>query len=289
MWLLRIDMQNKLTNKRGPGKSIADILHQLSSADTGPAWVEFLDRYSALIMKTASQFEYRQGRSSECFLYVCEQLNDDGFRRLLKFNTAGQVKFRTWLGIVVFNLCVDWHRREFGRVTLLPAISALPAFDRAVYRLVIEQGMSKETSFQMLRTDFPDLTRELVDSAVLRVYTLLTPRQRWQVAVRNRRLQLPRKSLKKDPVQHLPDPGMGPEVDAQKQQDIETLQNAMVSLPARQRLLLRLRFQEGLNLKKIAELTQLGDTNRAWRHIQTAVKALFEQIHGKKSAEKRKL
>jgi RNA polymerase sigma factor (sigma-70 family) len=117
---------------------------------------------------------------------------------------------------------------------------------------------------------------------------LLTPRQRWQVTVRNRRRQLARGRFSEDPVQHLPDPGTGPEVQAQKQQDIETLQDAMVCLPARQRLLLRLRFQEGLNLKKIAELTQLGDTNRAWRHVQAALKALFEQIHGKNSAETRK-
>jgi len=281
-------MQDDPTNNDDSGKFTADLLHRLSSVDAGPAWVEFLDRYSALIIQTASQFEYRQDRSSECFLYVCEQLNEDGFRRLLKFNTKGKAKFKTWLGTVVFNLCVDWHRHEFGRATLLPAISALPAFDRAVYRLVIEQGRNKETSFQMLRADFPDLTRELVESAVIRVYSLLTPRQRWQVTVRNRRWQLARGRFSEDPVQRLPDPGTGPEVQTQKQQDIETLQDAMVCLPARQRLLLRLRFQEGLNLKKIAELTQLGDTNRAWRHLQAALKALFEQIHGKNSTETRK-
>ena len=281
-------MQDDLTNDNGSGKFTADLLHRLSSADAGPAWVEFLDRYSALIIQTASQFEYRQDRSSECFLYVCEQLNEDGFRRLLKFNTKRKAKFKTWLGTVVFNLCVDWHRREFGRATLLPAISALPAFDRAVYRMVIEQGMNKEASFQMLRADFPDLTRELVESAVIRVYSLLTPRQRWNVTIRNRRGQLARGRFSEDSVQHLPDPGTGPEAQAQIQQDIETLQDAMVLLPARQRLLLRLRFQEGLSLRKIAELTQLGDTNRAWRHIQAALKALFEQVHEKNQQKREK-
>ena len=288
MWLLRIDMQNKLTNRRGPGKSIADILHQLSSADAGPAWVEFLDRYSALIMKTASQFEYRQGRSSECFLYVCEQLNDDGFRRLLKFNTAAKVKFRTWLGTVVFNLCVDWHRREFGRVTLLPAISALPAFDRAVYRLVIEQGMDKETSFQTLRADFPDLTRELIESSVIRVFSLLTPRQRWQVSVRNRRRQQASGNSYQGQVEHLTDPGTGPEVQAQKQQDLDRMQDALNRLPSSQRLLLRLRFQEGLSLKRIAELGQLGDTSRAWRHLQAALKALVQNMKTNPCESRRK-
>jgi hypothetical protein len=60
----------------------------------------------------------------------------------------------------------------------LPAISALPAFDQAVYRMVIEQGMDKEACFQSLKADFPDLTRELLAKAAARVYSLLTPRQR---------------------------------------------------------------------------------------------------------------
>ena len=89
-------------------------------------------------------------------------------------------------------------------------------------------------------------------------------------------------------IEHLSDPGTGPEEQTQKQQDLDTLQIAMAHLPARQRLLLRLRFQEGLSLKKIAELTQLGDTNRVWRHVQAALKALFQLIHEKNSAKSRK-
>lgn len=239
-------------------------------------------------MNTADQFEYGQDRLDECFIYVCEKLNDDGFQRLLKFNTRGRAKFRTWLGTVVFNLCVDWHRKEFGRVTLLPAIAALPAFDQSVYRLVIEQGMSKEASFQTLRADFPDLTRELVAIALSRIHSLLTPRQRWQINVRNRG----RKQLATDPLQdrveRLPDPGPGPDSEAQSQQELEALQNAISQLPANQRLLLQLRFQEGLSLKRIAQLKRLGNSDRAWRHIQAAINALFDHIHSKDSAEKRK-
>jgi len=268
--------------------SITGLLHQLSSVDAGPAWVAFLDRYSQLIMNVVNQFEYEQDRINECFLFVCEQLNDDGFKRLLKFNTRGTAKFRTWLGAVVFNLCVDWHRKEFGRPTLLPAISALPAFDQSVYRLVIEQSMSKECCFQTLKADFPDITRDLIATSLSRVYSLLTPRQRWQVSVRNRG----RKQVSADPLQgqveRLPDPGLGPETTAQSQQELEVLQCAMSRLPANQRLLLQLRFQQGLSLKKIAQLKQLGDANRTWRHIQAAISALFDHIHSNNPTKKRK-
>jgi RNA polymerase sigma factor (sigma-70 family) len=278
-----------VTNDHSDDRSTtANLLRRLSSADAGVAWVEFLEVHAPLIMNTAAQFEYEQERIHECFLYVCEQLNDAGFRRLLKFDTTGRATFRTWLGSVVFNLCVDWHRREYGRATLLPAISALPAFDQSVYRMVIEQGMDKETCFQSLKADFPDLTRELIARAVARIHSLLTPRQRWQISVRNRGRKQARGSSPPDSLEWLPDPAIGPDREAQKQQELESLQEAMSRLPTNQRLLLRLRFQEGLTLKKIAQLKYRGDVNLTWRQIQAATEALYQQFSQAGSEEKRK-
>lgn len=278
-------MTDDHSNDRG---NTANLLRRLRSADAGSAWVEFLELYAPLIVGVASQFEYEQDRIHECFLYVCEQLNDAGFRRLLKFDTAGKAAFRTWLGSVVFNLCVDWHRREYGRVTLLPAISALPAFDQSVYRMVIEQGMDKETCFQSLRADFPDLTRELIVRAVARVHSLITPQQRWQIAVRNRRRKKAYGSSPQERLEALPDPAMGPDLETQKRQNLETLQEAMRLLSANQRLVLRLRFQEGLTLKKIAQLRYHGDVNLTWRKIQAAKAALLQGIHRAGAEKKRK-
>lgn len=281
-------MDKKRFDKQRSEASDQDILHRLNSADAGAAWAEFLDRYSGLVMKSAKQFEYQHERSSECFLFVCERLADDGFRRLLQYNASSPCSFRSWLGTVVFNLCVDWHRHEYGRATLLPAISALPTFDQEVYRLAVEQFLDKETVFQTLRADFPDLTRDLIDSSINRVYSLLTPRQRWQTTVHGHRRKRQGGKRGTDVVENLPDPGCGPERETQKQQDLERLQLALKRLPFNQRLLLSLRFQEGLNLKKIAELQQLGDTNRVWRHLQTALKALSQNMHTNLSDKKRK-
>jgi len=268
---------------------VGGLLRRLKSPDAGAAWLEFLDRYAPLIMHAARQFEYEQDSVNDCFLYVCEQLNDNGFRRLLKFNTVGKATFRSWLGSVVFNLCVDWHRREYGRATLLPAISALPAFDQSVYRMVIEQGMGKEACFQSLRADFPDLTRELVSKAVVRVYSLLTPRQRWQISLRNRGGRRASGVVPPERFEQLPDPAMGPEVEAQKAQELEVLQSALSCIPADQRLLLRLRFQEGLPLRRIAELKYQGDINVTWRHIQSAMDTLLQQIERVNPVDERKI
>ena len=281
-------MQDKRPGGRVSDKSVAELLRGLRSADAGAAWVEFLDLYSALIMSSATQFVYQHDRVNECFLYVCEKLSDDDFRRLLKFNPAGKARFKTWLGSVVFNLCVDWHRRVFGRATLLPAITTLPAFDQSVFHLVIEQGTDKETCFQMLRADFPDLTRELVAKAAGRVFSLMTPRQRWQLAIRNHGRLAPGRNGDPVSIDCLSDPGFTPEAEAESRQELEILQQAISQLPAGQRLLLRMRFQEGLSLKTIAKLQRLGDSNRAWRLIQEATGAVFDHIQYTKSAKNRK-
>ncbi len=71
---------------------------------------------------------------------------------------------------------------------------------------------------------------------------------------------------------------------AQKQQELEALQAALANLSARQQLLLHLRFHAGLTLDQIAQFVHLGDSARAWRHIQGALKALSAQFPSEKSS-----
>jgi RNA polymerase sigma factor (sigma-70 family) len=262
--------------KERPDKqlTIDKLLHGLSSVDAGPAWTEFVNRYSALIMKVVSQFEYGQDRSTECFLYVCEKLSDRQFRRLQKYNITGKATFRNWLATVVFNLCIDWHRAEFGRVRLLPAIAVLPAFDRLVYRHCYENDMGKDACYQTIKTDFPELTMDQVTASLDRIHSLLSPRQRWQLSMRNLRRGSSMGSAW-SAVEQIQEPGADPESLARTEEETASLQTALSRLPVDQRLLLHLRFQEGLTFKRIAQIERLGDTHRARRHVQAALDALF--------------
>ncbi len=279
-------------SKRRSGKCISEksdgsLLRQLRSPDAWTAWTEILNRHASLIMKTASQFEYQQDRKNDCFLYVSEKLSEDGFKRLLRYQPRHNVSFRAWLITVIFNLCIDWHRKEFGRATLLPAISALPAFDQLVYRYYFEQGMVSEECLQVLSADCPDVTRQLLSQAISRIHRVLTPRQRWQISVRLRRRQRSGALSMKD-MQQLPSPALDPSVMAQEQQELETLEAALNALPARQRLLLHFRYYDGLTLKQIAQFIRLGDSSRAWRHIQDALQALSDQYPSVDTSKYRK-
>jgi RNA polymerase sigma factor (sigma-70 family) len=268
-------MSDRHTGNHISEKSDTSLLSQLKTPDAWAAWTEILNRHASLIMKTASQFEYQQDRKDDCFLYVSEKLSEDGFKRLLRYRPRHNASFKAWLITVIFNLCIDWHRKEFGRATLLPAISALPAFDQFVYRLSFEQGMASEECLQVLSADFPDVTRQLLSQAISRIHRVLTPRQRWQISVRLRRRQRSGDLLMD--MQHLPSPSLDPSVMAQEQQELESLQEAMKALSARQRLLLHFRYYDGLTLKQIAQIIRLGDSNRVWRHVKDALQALSDQ------------
>jgi RNA polymerase sigma factor (sigma-70 family) len=76
----------------------------------------------------------------------------------------------------------------------------------------------------------------------------------------------------------LSDQDQNPEDLAQSQQDGQLLQDALSQLPPESRLLLMLRYQDGLTLKKIAEITHLGDPYRARRQIENALDMLSGRL-----------
>ncbi len=253
---------------------VRDLLQRFNTAEAGAAWVEFIDQYSRIILAVVRQVEFEHDRSDECFLFVCEKLIENGFRRLLKFNPSGKAEFSTWLSAVVFNLSVDWHRHEYGRIRMLPAISALAEFDQAVYRMVHEQGMDREAVFQRLLSDFPDLERTSIARSLERIHNILTPRQRWRMSLQSGRRRAESRVLEK--VENLPSPVSSPEAVFQKEEQSEVLEQSLARLTQEQRLLVYWRYQEGLTLKRIAILSDLGSTNRVWTEIQKILAMLFD-------------
>lgn len=256
---------------------IGDLILRLSTHQAGNAWTEFLHRYSSLILQVARRFDGDDERVNDCFLYACTQLSDNGFHRLRCFRLEGPAQFRTWLISVVTNLCIDWRRKLSGRLRPVAAVAGLAELDQLVYRLIYIRGMTRGQCLRALESRFPDLTETTLAEINARLFVLLTPRQRWQLSARARGSisldELVKREADEPGIQP-EEPGPGPELLAAFEQEREQVEHALMQLTQRQRLLLRLRYQQELTLEEVARLARIPDPYRAHREIQAAIDAL---------------
>ena len=88
-------------------------------------------------------------------------------------------------------------------------------------------------------------------------------------------------------MEDIPDGAPTPESQAQTEEEVASMQTALSRLTVDQRLLLHLRFQEGLTFDRIAQMEHLGDAHRARRHVQSALDALYIQLQKLKITQKR--
>ncbi len=262
-------------------RAIAGILSGLRSRLAQDAWAAFLESYSALILQVVHSFERDPDHVSDCFLFVCEQLSRKRFRRLRSFRPQGRARFSTWLRAVVRNLCLDWHRKEFGRHRVLQSVARLPALEQDLFRGLYQQGLSLDEAFAQLRISYSGLTGTQLDEAEKRIRDRLSLRQLWLLSRR-----LPRvvplvhgpDQTELNLQQEMPDPGPSPETLADFGERQAALSEALSRLSARDRLLVRLRFEQELTLHEVARIARLGDAQRADRKLREILERLRKEM-----------
>jgi RNA polymerase sigma factor (sigma-70 family) len=272
-------------------ESVGDLLAGLASSDPGPAWTEFLRRYSATILQVVRRYDTDPERANDCFQRVCEALSDRSFQRLLSYRQDSPARFRTWLKAVIANLCIDWRRKKRGRFRPIRAVARLPEREQLVYRCLYVRGLSRVECLRVLGPRFPDLTEHEIADINARLFSLLTPRQRWQLGARTASTGPQGDDMTlgfDDAALQLEEPGPGPEELIQSEQDHGRLTAALAALSARERLLLRLRYEQDLTLAEVARLTGLQDPFRANRQIQSALATLATLLNGPNADPRRK-
>ena len=262
---------------------IGGLLTRLSAERADSAWAEFLERFSPLIMHVVRRYETDPGRATDCFIHVCGELSNNGFRRLLRFRPDGTARFQTWLSAVVSNLCVDW-RRQAARTLPPDSVGCTASRTRST-------GLSLHLCARHATGGVPACPQGKIsgpDGATSwrkingRLFALLTPQAALAAehAGRPSRYRSTTRPLRIATAAafQLEEPGPGPDELAQTDQERSMLEAAMARLLPQQRLLLRLRYQQDLTLEEIARLTGLPDPFRANRQIQAALEALAEIV-----------
>jgi RNA polymerase sigma factor (sigma-70 family) len=259
----------------------ASILEGLRSSHPKEVWAEFLLEYSPLIFETCQYSTADADQAADCYLFACEQLSRNSFRRLIGFRGDGRASFCTWLRVVVRNLCLDWRRKEFGRSRLFRSIARLSQLAAAVYRCY-EDGLSGDQTFVSLRANFPGLTVEQLAAAEVQVQESLNSRQRWLMSTHRAPLRTWKQKSSIDvieaPVDEPVDPRPSQESAIAEQEQQDQLRLAVGKLPKSERLLIRLRFEQGLSLEEVAGLTGLGDAQRVHRRIAGILEKLRTEL-----------
>ena len=264
-----------------PENSFDDLLEQTGSRNPDEAWGLFLNEYSSLILQVVRHVERDSDFVPDCFQFVCERLSANSFQRLRKFRPQGPAVFPTWLRAVVRNLCLDWRRKQFGRPRLFKSISRLSVFDQEVFRHLFERRDSIDETFRSLQSSFPDITRPQLAESTARIEKELTTHQRHLLDARPFQ-PTSRASVRIDSTAaahaNIPDVAPDPEARAILEERAKALRQALNRLTPRERLLIRLRFEQELTLEQVARLLDLGNPQRVERQIKAVLARLREEL-----------
>ncbi len=263
---------HRVDGDRARESRVAALLVALDSSGDETAWRAFLDEWSPLLARVARNHARYDELANDCFLFLCERLVENRYRRLRQFDAARGVAFSAWLSVVANNLARDWWRQEYGRRRLPSAIRRLDDYERAVFRLRIERRLPLTACRELLRQQFPGQSARLPD-ALERIHQVLSSRQRWRWSFRGARADRARDAEPKANLQLV-------STDASPLQALDddarrgALEAALNTLDAEQRLLVRLRFQEQLSLAEVARAAGLTNLHMARRRLDAALAAL---------------
>ena len=90
----------------------------LAARDAGGedvAWREFVGAYSTLLLQVARSTATTPDGAMDTYTFVLDQLREQKSRRLRAYAARDGARFSTWLLVVAKRLCVDFHRRRYGR------------------------------------------------------------------------------------------------------------------------------------------------------------------------------
>jgi len=256
---------------------IESIFRSLATHRAEEGWRQFLAAYSDLIYQVVFEFEEENCLAEDCYLHVCSQLADDGFKRLLKFEPDGPARFETWLRVVSTRLCLDWRRAEYGRFRPFRAVQKLPALQRELFDLRFRHGLALHECFLNLKSKDPNLTRTIFTRENTELNRALSSEQHSMLGARARRplsLDDVAASVETTPRSQVNEP----EQQLQIEQDRLRLEQALARLDPLQRLLIRLRYQHELTLQEVARLGGLKNLHSANRLLKLALTNLGELL-----------
>ena len=78
-------------------------------------WSAFLKEYSRALLHVARVQSSGYDDMMDRYEYILDQLRANNYQRLQQYDSDSKTQLVTWLYVVAKRLCVDYHRRRYGR------------------------------------------------------------------------------------------------------------------------------------------------------------------------------
>lgn len=256
-------------------RSDAEML-RLFRSDGERAWQLFLDRYGARLLGYFRALEGDPDRAMDRFVALCERLRDRDFRRLREIEHVGERgELVPWLLAAAKNVAVDRTRAELGRRRLPKAVQAMSPLDQRVFELYFWRGLRPSELGQELglERNRPADPIEVFDS-LERLFECLDGPRLWRLVAQ--------RSRSAEPAPLEPQDASGaPSQEAAmlRRERVEGMRDLLAALPVEDRVLLRLRYAEGLAIDDLARQVRLepAAVRRALRRARRAARSLYAQ------------
>lgn len=250
--------------RRTQSKDLSDPeLLNLFSSDPQAAWRRFIDRYADLILSILRSVGFDHDEAMDRFVYVCEKLSADRYRRLRQVRFAGsQGELVPWIRTVVRHLSISWARSVEGRRRLFKSIEQLPPFEQRVFEFYFWHGASPSEIQEHLRAAGDGVSLSAVFDALDNVFEHLDANQLWRLASRLARHRPPISVGSPHPESGLifepMDGGSSPEQKLLEKERAGQFETVLASLAPRDRLILQLRYEEALSLAEVADVVHVS-------------------------------
>jgi DNA-directed RNA polymerase specialized sigma24 family protein len=251
--------------------------------DPRAGWRAFVDQYSPRLLQLIDQCGVRdRDDAMDLYVHICERLAADDCARLRRHDPA-KGALSAWLSTVVRRMLVDWVRADQGRKRLFGSLKALSPVDQRVFELYYWR---RHTPAEMASLILDDAGRGIGISAVFasleRVERALTERQRADLitlAARNHDA-VGLEDEEGEPVIALVSSAPGPEAAIIAAQDQHALDVALATLDAEDRVIICMRFLDGLTLPEIKRALHLDSLPP--ERISNIIAALRMQLEHRK-------
>ncbi len=266
-----------------------DLL-RLFDSDPHRAWDLFLERYADFLLTTLRRLGFGHDAAMDRFVHVCEKLCEDDFRRLRGVRFAGQRgELVPWLREVTANLARNWTWSTEGRLRWFKSIAALGPLERRVFELHFWHGLGPSRILEALLAERfeenTEMTLDRVFEALENVFNHLDANQLWRLASRLLRRRPAVAVARGDPETGLafepPAAAADPERRLIEKERREALSRALGELPARERLILQLRYEETLGLAEVAEIVGVSPST-----VKASLRSSRERLRQRLLAER---